>query len=143
MSYADITFADEYFRKRAFSTAWAGDEKGVYLETAAQQIADYCLFEDEYGDPMEFSDSDAPEWLKRANCEQALYLLNLGKDPTQADKKTTLGISSTDGTVFDKSFAADVLCLNCRRILENHGGILSGDAVADDRGKISSGWVVK
>lgn len=141
MSYAQIAFADEYFRKRAFSSAWDGDEKEIYLETAAQQIVDYCSFEDEYGEPVEYSDSDAPDWLKRANCEQALYLLNLGKDQTQADKKTTLGISSTDGTVFDKSFAADVLCMNCRRILENNGGILSGDAVADGRGKISSGWV--
>ena len=79
MSFCDITFADEYFRKRAFSSAWDGDEKEIYLETAAQQIVDYCSFEDEYGDPVEYSDSDAPDWLKRANCEQALYLLNLGK----------------------------------------------------------------
>ena len=142
MSYAQIAFADEYFRKRAFSSAWAGDEKEVYLETAARQIDDYCSFEDENGDPLEYPDTDAPEWLKRANCEQALYLLNLGKDPTQADKKTTLGISSTDGTVFDKSFAADVLCLNCRRILENHGGMIAGDAAVNSAG-ISTGWTVK
>lgn len=142
MSYAQIAFADEYFRKRAFSSAWAGDEKEVYLETAARQIEDYCSFEDEYGDPVEYSEADAPEWLKRANCEQALYLLNLGKDPTQADRKTTLGISSTDGTVFDKSFAADVICQNCRRILENHGGVISGDAAAGSAG-LSVGWIVK
>lgn len=129
MSYADIVWADEYFARRAFADAWQKAEysKAQYLETATQQIKDFCAFTDESGAFVYEEDSSEyviPVWLKRATAEQALHLLNLGKDPTRNDKKTTLGIVSTDGTVFDKSFAADILCAVCCQILENNGGIL-------------------
>ena len=52
------------------------------------------------------------------------------------------GIASTEGTVFDKSFAADVIGPRCRMILENHGGILSS-AAAGGSGGIGSGIVSK
>lgn len=141
MSYCDVSFADEYFAKRAFSEAWSGDEKEKYLETATMLIKEYCVFEDERG-VFTYEDEEAEEWLKKATCEQALYLLNLGKDPTQADKKTTLGIISTEGTTFDKSFAADILCIQCRKILENNGGIISSEATSNSR-KIKTGKILK
>lgn len=138
MSYADVAWADEYFAMRAFADAWqgAGDNKQKYLETATQQIKDFCAFTDEKGAFIYEEDSTEhviPSWLKRATAEQALHLLNLAKDPTQNDKKTTLGVSSTDGTVFDKTFAADVLCAICCRILENNGGVLLGGATAGSK----------
>ena len=138
MSYADVTWADEYFAMRAFADAWnaAGDDKIKYLETATLQIKDFCAFTDEKGAFIYEEDSTEhviPGWLKRATAEQALHLLNLAKDPTQNDKKTTLGVSSTDGTVFDKTFAADVLCAICCRILENNGGVLLGGATAGSK----------
>lgn len=136
MSYADVNWADEYFALRAFSDAWnaAGENKLLYLETATNQIKDYCAFVDEKG-AYTYNENDnsefvIPAWLRRATCEQALHLLNLVKDPTQNDKKTTLGIASTDGTVFDKSFAADILCPLCCRILENNGGVLLDGATS-------------
>jgi hypothetical protein len=139
MSYADVNWADEYFALRAFSDAWnaAGENKMLYLETATNQIKDYCVFVDEKG-AYTYNENDnsefvIPAWLRRATCEQALHLLNLVKDPTQNDKKTTLGIVSTDGTVFDKSFAADILCPLCRRILENNGGVLLDGATANSK----------
>ena len=140
MAYCNVTFADGYFKKRAFASAWGGEDKEKFLETATQQIKDFCNFEDENG-IFVYEDDAAPDWLKLATCEQALHLMNLGKDPTQNDKKTTLGIISTDGTVFDKEFRADVLCLNCRRILENNGGILAAESSAE--GGISFGWIEK
>ena len=138
MSYADTIWADEYFSMRAFSDAWenAGEDKAKYLETATQQIKDYCAFVDEKGAFVYEEDSSEhviPAWLMRATAEQALHLLNLAKDPTQNDKKTTLGIASTDGTVFDKAFAADILCPLCRRILENNGGVLLDGATSDSK----------
>lgn len=144
MSYCTVEYADSYFKKRAFAGAWDGDEKEVYLETATQNIKDFCSFEDAEGF-FYYDESDAgtdiPDWLKRAACEQALYLLNLGKDPTQADKKTTLGIVTTEGTTFDKSFRADILCELCRRILENNGGIVCSDASAG--AGVSAGYFTK
>lgn len=138
MSYADVTWADEYFAMRAFTDAWnaAGDDKSKYLETATLQIKDFCAFTDEKGAFIYEEDSTEhviPGWLKRATAEQALHLLNLAKDPTQNDKKTTLGVSSTEGTVFDKKFAADILCATCCRILENNGGVLLGGATAGSK----------
>ena len=138
MSYTDVIWADEYFAMRAFADAWnaAGDDKSKYLETATQQIKDFCAFVDEKGAYTYEENAEEytiPGWLKRATAEQALHLLNLAKDPTQNDKKTTLGVSSTEGTVFDKKFAADILCATCCRILENNGGVLLAGATAGGR----------
>jgi hypothetical protein len=131
--FADASFADEYFAKRAFAGAWqTADDKEGLLNLASDLITEYCQFYDEYGNPCQYADEDAPEWLKRATAEQALYLLNLGKDPTQADKKTTLGIIRTDdGTTFDKSFAADIIGpLAAKMITRNGGEILPGATAA-------------
>ena len=145
-AYADIDYADAYFALRAFAGAWSVAEESVklrYLATASVFIRDYCTFFDENtGKPYTYDEAgDKEEWLKRAACEEALYLLTLGKDPTAADKKTTLGIKSADGVTFDKSFAADILCISCRKILEDNGGIVA--TVAHNGGGVSEGFVVK
>ena len=145
-SYASIEYANEYFMLRAFAGAWAttGDDKAKLLNLSTRLIKEYCTFEDELNGGMYVYEEvgDEQNWLKDACCEQALYLANLGKDPTQADKKTTLGIASTEGTVFDKSFAADIIAPRCRVILETHGGILLMDASAGSGG-IGSGRIFK
>lgn len=129
MAYCDVTFADQYLTASAFSSGWESlDEntKGKYLESASRIIRRFCFFYDEYDLPFRYDtdaqESEIPDFLREATCEEALYLVNLGKDPTQADKKTTLGILSTDGTVFDKSFAADVLCITAQTIVTENGG---------------------
>lgn len=150
MSYCQSDFADAYFAKRAFTDAWntSGSEevKNIYLETATRMIQDFCSFSDSQ-DFQSWPESDesypVPEWLKRATCEQALYLLNLKKDPTQADRKLTLGIRSTDGTVFDKDFQADILCKSCCRILEDNGGMIAPEAIESDSTRTSGGWITK
>lgn len=144
-SYATVEYANEYFMLRAFSNAWeqAVEDKGKLLNLATQLIKEYCYFADELNGEMFVYEevADDQDWLMDATCEQALYLANLGKDPTQADKKTTLGIASTEGTVFDKSFAADIIAPRCRRILEAHGGILTDGA--STAGSVGSGRVWK
>lgn len=123
-SFTDTAFADEYFSRRAFASQWhACTEREAYLHTASMMIATYASF-------PESDTTETPEWLQDATCEQALYLLNLGKDPTQADKKTTLGVASTNGTVFDKSFAADILAPATVRIIRTNGGTVSPGAVS-------------
>lgn len=145
-SYATVEYANEYFTLRAFANAWeqADADKGKLLNLATRLIKEYCTFEDELNGGMYVYEEagDDQDWLKDACCEQALYLANLGKDPTQADNKTTLGIASTEGTVFDKSFAADIIAPRCRVILETHGGILLMDAAVGS-GRIGSARVVK
>lgn len=150
MSYCQLKFANAYFLNRAFAEAWdtMGSEgaKDIYLETATRMIKDFCSFEEAFGFhswPEDDAANPIPEWLKRATCEQALYLLNLRKDPTQADRKLTLGIRSTDGTVFDKDFQADILCKSCCRILEDNGVAIAAEAVESDTNRVSSGWITK
>ena len=136
-SFADIDFAENYFAKRVFVEKWEScQNKAGYLCTASRMIADFCTFTDANDDLIDYTAGNipAPDWLQRATCEQALYLVNLGKDPLQADKKTTLGIASTDGTVFDKSFAADIIGINCRRIITANGGVISAGAIANSKG---------
>ena len=145
MSFADTTFAEEYFSDRAFVDNWndaSEKEKQQFLGSATKNIETFCTFFDDEGLPFVYTDSGAPVWLKEACCEQALYLLNLGKDPTQADKKTTLGIRSSDGTTFDKSFSADILCVQCRAILERNGAEIDSTAV-NSSGGVSWGQVIK
>jgi hypothetical protein len=146
-SYATVEYANEYFALRAFASAWeqADADKEKLLNLATQLIKEYCTFEDELNGEMFVYEEAGEEqyWLMEATCEQALYLANLGKDPTQADRKTTLGIASTEGTVFDKSFAADIIAPRCRRILEAHGGIMTDGATATTPGSIGSGQVWK
>ena len=143
MSYCDVTYADSYLAAGAFADAWTGDKKSRYLETASRFIRQFCSFVDADGEPCVYAHADAPCWPKDATAEEALYLVTLAKDPTAADKKTTLGIQSTDGTVFDKAFAADVLGPACRRILEANGGTVSAEAVADGGRRAQWGYVDK
>lgn len=135
-SYTDVSFADAYFARRAFSSQWHScNEREVYLHTASMMIATYATW-------PEIDGVTTPEWLQEATCEQALYLLNLGKDPTQADKKTTLGIVSTDGTVFDKSFSADILSPAAVRLIKANGGAVSAGAVSSSSA-VSVGRIAK
>lgn len=126
--YADATFADGYLLAQAFTESWAAlavEAKAKYLSKASKMIDQYCLFYDEAGNPFCYDDSETaeiPDWLKEATAEQALYLVNLGKDPTQADKKTTLGIIRTGDTTFDKRFKADIICFNAQKIIAKNGG---------------------
>lgn len=145
-TFADLTFADSYFSSRAFADKWTTateESKQKFLATSTKLIETLCVFYDDDGMPFVYTASGAPEWLKEACCEQALYLLNLGKDPTQADKKTTLGVRVFNGTTFDKSFAADLLCVQCRVILERNGADIDSAATAGEPGGVSSGWVIK
>lgn len=130
MAYCDTTFADEYLLAGAFADGWSGENRGKYLESATRMIKQFCNFRDDDGFFVYDEEvlPEIPVWLKEATCEQALYLLNLGKDPTQADKKTTIGVQSTEGTVFNKDFRADILAPACAYILEAHGGIISDGA---------------
>lgn len=150
MGYATVTQANEYLNKRAFTSAWQAlpdEEKEGYLNLASELIFQYCFFIDEndfsfrYDTEEKENSLPIPDFLVKATAEQALYLVNLGKDPTQADKKTTLGIASTEGTVFDKGFKADILCVNCRNILEANGGEVSSDALSS--GNVSWGYIRK
>lgn len=148
MGYATVTQADEYLSKRAFTSAWKTlpeDEKAGYLNLASELIFQYCFFTDEVNYSFRYLTEEStmpiPDFLVKATAEQALYLVNLGKDPTQADKKTTLGIASTEGTVFDKDFRADILCVSCRKILEDNGGLVSAEALSS--GNISWGYIRK
>ena len=145
MRYCTVEFADQYLSGRAFSSGWAdGVEKEQFIMLASELIEQYCTFFDDNGDAFSYADDlDVPEWLKKATAEEALYLVNLGKDPTQADKKTTLGIASTEGTVFDKNFAADILCINCRKIIEKNGGLVDAIASAGDGRTVQQGWIRK
>ena len=136
ISFADVVFAEQYFSKRVFVDNWHNcQNKEAFLNTASGMIADFCTFTDANADLIDYTNGKmpVPEWLQRATCEQALYLINLGKDPTQADKKTTLGVASTDGTVFDKSFSADILGIACRRIISDNGGAISPLASANSK----------
>ena len=145
MKYCTVEFADQYIFGRAFADAWTDDvQKDQFLMLASELIEQYCTFYDDNGDAYSYTDDlDVPEWLQKATAEEALYLVNLGKDPTQADKKTTLGIASTEGTVFDKNFAADILCINCRKIIEKNGGQVDPIASAGDSRTVQQGWILK
>ena len=126
--YANVTYADDYLLAQAFSDGWAAltnEAKAKFLAKSTKMIQQFCVFYDESGVPFTYDveeNNELPDWLKDATCEQALYLVNLGKDPTQADKKTTLGIISTKGTTFDKRFKADLLCINAQQLITRNGG---------------------
>lgn len=149
MAYCNVAKADSYLLKRAFTSAWKDlpeVEKESYLNLASELIYEYCFFPDsETGEPFRYDLIDqleeVPEFLAKATAEEALYLVNLGKDPTQADKKTTIGIASTEGTVFDKDFRADILGVNCRSILESNGGMISAEAATGSN--VAWGYITK
>jgi hypothetical protein len=146
MPYADLTFAEEYFSNRVYTDNWqkaAEADKQRFLATATFLIEKFCQFYDETGMPFLFSIDSAPDWLKQATCEQAIYLLNLGFDPTQPPEPTVLGIASTKGTVFDKTMVADIPCQSCRRIIEANGGEVDPAAFSGSSGSIANGTIEK
>ena len=147
MPYADLTFAEEYFSDRAYTDNWqnaAESDKLKALGMATNLIETFCQFYDDFGMPFLYGIGNAPEWLKKACCEEALYLLNLGKDPTQPDEVTVMGIAGTKGTTFDPTMKADILCVPCRRILEANGGEIDSEAVSGTSGGgVDVGFVIK
>lgn len=146
MPYADLTFAEEYFSDRAYTDNWqnaAESEKLKALGMATHLIETFCQFYDDDGLPFLYSIEGAQRWLKEAACEEALYLLNLGKDPTQPDEVTVMGIAQTKGTSFDRTMKADILCVSCRRLLEANGGEVLDDAFVASGGGVSCGTVIK
>lgn len=146
MMYADLSFAAEYLDSRAFVDKWQAlseADKQKLLTTATMQIDTFCLFYDDEELPVYYDAADAPDWLRRACCEQALYLANLGKDPTQTEEVVAMGIASTKGTVFDRDMVADILCVQCRKLIVNNGGEVSPEACGNSSGNISICPVIK
>ena len=141
--FATVESADIYFSARAYSSGWtalADDEtKEQYLNLASVIMRIFSSFTPEDADaPVSIDDPDIVEKymltdsLEAACIEEALHLVNLGKDPTQTLKVLNLGILSTDGTVFDHSFVADILCPFTVRILKNAGFEVSSEATGGE-----------
>ena len=146
IAYVTPDYATAYFADRPDAEAFlALDAPDKFLAFAGQLIADYCVFYDEAG-AYTFAADNAPDFIKRATCEEALYLATLGKDPTAALQVLTLGIVKTDdGTTFDHRFKPDILGVNVRRILTANGGDVAPEAsgYADAASGISQGAVTK
>ena len=136
--FATVEAADSYFSSRAYSSGWtalADDEtKSQYLNLASVIIRIFSSFTPEEADaPVSIDDPEViakyalSSVLEAACLEEALHLVNLGKDPTQTLKVLNLGILSTDGTTFDHSFVADIICSFTVRILKNAGFEISSE----------------
>ena len=136
--FATVESADSYFSSRAYSSGWTAlsgqEEQEQYLNLASVIIRIFSSFTPEDADaPVSIDDPEVIEKyalssvLEAACLEEALHLVNLGKDPTQTLKVLNLGILSTDGTTFDHSFVADILCPFTVRILKNAGFEISSD----------------
>ena len=150
--FATVEAADAYFGARAYSSGWttlSDDEtKAQYLTLASVIIRIFSSFTPEDAEePVSIDDPDIVEKymladsLEAACLEEALHLVNLGKDPTQTLKVLNLGILSTDGTVFDHSFVADILCPFTVRILKNAGFDISSEATGG--GSVQIGIITK
>ena len=136
--FATVEAANIYFSARAYSSGWtalADDEtKTQYLNLASVIMRIFSSFTPEDAEaPVSIDDPEVIEKyalssaLEAACLEEALHLVNLGKDPTQTLKVLNLGILSTDGTTFDHSFVADIICPFTVRILKNSGFEISSD----------------
>ena len=150
--FATVEAADSYFSARAYSSGWtalADDEtKSQYLNLASVIIRVFTSFTPEDSEsPVNIDD---PEIVKKytlesvleAAClEEALHLVNLGKDPTQTLKVLNLGILSTDGTTFDHSFVADIICPFTVQILKNAGFEVSSEDTGG--GSVQIGIITK
>lgn len=150
--FATVESADTYFGARAYASGWIAlsgeEEKAQYLNLASVIIRLFSSFTpDDAEEPVNIDDPDIVEKymltdsLEAACLEEALHLVNLGKDPTQTLKVLNLGILSTDGTVFDHSFVADILCPFTVRILKNAGFEVSGEATGG--GSVQIGIITK
>ena len=150
--FATVEAADIYFGARAYSSGWtalADDEtKSQYLNLASVIIRIFSSFTPEDADaPVSIDDQEIiakyalSSVLEAACLEEALHLVNLGKDPTQTLKVLNLGILSTDGTTFDHSFVADILCPFTVRILKNSGFDVSNEETGG--GSVQIGIITK
>lgn len=150
--FATVEAADSYFRSRAYSSGWTAlsgeEEKEQYLNLASVIIRIFSSFTPEDAEePVNIDDPEIVEKymltdsLEAACLEEALHLVNLGKDPTQTLKVLNLGILSTDGTTFDHSFVADILCPFTVRILKNAGFEISSEATGG--GSVQVGLITK
>ena len=150
--FATVEAADSYFSARAYSSGWTAlsgkEEKAKYLNLASVVMRIFSSFTpDDAEVPVNIDDPDIVEKytlksvLEVACLEEALHLVNLGKDPTQTLKVLNLGILSTDGTTFDHSFVADILCPFTVRILKNAGFEVSSEETGG--GSVQVGLITK
>lgn len=112
--YATLIEAQSYFDNRLYADNWdnaseANQNKGLIM--GRNMIDDYVTFYDSNNEEITYTQETAPDELKDANCEQSLHLLTL--DPTAIPEVLYIGIKSTKGSVFDKSFQADKLSDAC------------------------------
>lgn len=139
--FATVVVADSYFTMRAFSSNWLAlveEEKEQYLALASAIIRIFASYTPENEDEAivlsveNIEKYDLAEVLETACFEEALYLVNLGKDPTQTLKVLTLGILSTDGTTFSHDFVADIFCPVVVRFLKDAGFEIAAEATNGD-----------
>lgn len=141
--YCTLEYADAYFSQRLNVEAWDAAEESTRskaLATATRQIRQFARFYDDIDRPIELDPENLPPQVPEAAAEQAIYLLTLGFDPAQPKKVNTLGILSTDGTVFDKTMTAAILCDTTVRLLENAGAEILENAGMNATGATFGRW---
>lgn len=146
-SYVTVDYADDYALLRIGTTAWAAlttANKQAYLVTATRMLETYFAFrgnpadesqalhwpavDDISWDTLTFDSDTIPEAVKRATCEQALYLLRINaiEDPTAI----MAGLASVQvGAIeveFDKSMTPDQIPGYVAAMLARYGTMVAG-----------------
>lgn len=127
--FADLTWADVYFEERTNADRWTGSNeagKNAALKQATRDILRHASFYDEEGRKLIYSATNAPDELKEACCEQALYLLTVNR--LDAYKNTRSGIASAKGVLFDRDAIPASLGCDCVDILTDMGAEIDAAA---------------
>lgn len=147
-SYVTVAYADDYFTTRLNSSAWSSAvtaTKQSALVTATETIEEKFSWRgvkatdtqalhwpaseayDCNGDAID--DTDIPGAVKRAVCEQALYLLTF--DATQTPVGIMQGISSASvgavSAVFDSKMTPERMQSRVSLILRCYGEMIGGN----------------
>jgi hypothetical protein len=133
-AYVTTAEADQYFATRLYADAWTGAtelDKQKALETASRQI-DRLPLKGRKTDTAQimafprYPDTEVPQAVKDACCEQALFLLSLTEYERHRNKQHVLGV--VGGSVGDANeYAAEslvkanragtILCPEARELL--------------------------
>jgi len=132
VTFCGTTFGDTFLGEHRWSENWTNatsTEKSQALVNATNLILQFVEFFDEDGvevayAPIDDEDEDIPDWLRKACCYEALYLLDLDNDPARPFPLGILGIIQSGTDKLSHDYEPPLFSLMCKRLLANNGAVV-------------------
>lgn len=132
VTFCDTTFGDTFIGEHRWSENWtdaSAADKAQALVNATNLIQQFVNFYDSDGVEVTYAPEDEtdeliPDWLRKACCYEALYLLDLDNDPARPFPLGILGIIQSGSDKMSHDYEPPLFSMMCSRLLKINGAIV-------------------